>query len=116
MKKLTAVTLCALPLLLMPVAYGQGTGGPSGSGAMSAEKQSEPVKRDADSKKSVPHHDHKSMKKSAPPSADKSVQQGSSSNPQGANGTASNRSSSGNSTGTTANQAPGNTGKSSKAN
>src|SRR5690606_17573023 len=107
MKKLTALTLCALPLVLMPVAYGQGAGGPSGSGAMSAEKQSAPVKRDTDSEKSAAHRDHKHMEKSTPPRADKSVQQGSPSNPVGPGGAASNRSSSGNSTGTTANQAPG---------
>lgn len=40
MKKIVAIAVCSLPLIVAPAAYSQGSNGPGGSGAAGAEVQS----------------------------------------------------------------------------
>ncbi len=115
MNKSLAIVLCSLPIALASTGYAQGTEGISGSGAASPEQQAESThpsglagstgaKRPPSQKESAAQSSSGTARQPAAPATKI--------NPRGDSGTASNRSSSGSSTNTTANQAPSETGKS----
>ncbi|CAM5362635.1 hypothetical protein [Eoetvoesiella caeni] len=115
MKKSITLTLCLMPLAFLPPAFSQGVNGPSGSGSMSAEHQTESTHPDALSGNSGASREETPTKKPGTPSSNMPVQPGTSTDTSPTVSPSSNRSASGNSKDDAAQQAAGKADKTGKS-